>query len=180
MKTLEVLAAAAETGIPASVIAAIATSILLALIIWFSTVRARRAHSSVLAEEGTILAVTALPTRPVLSQVAALRPAFGAGKPPRNGFQRPVAVLDASELRLTLNGSASTAYLTIPRTAITGVQEFDARDRLMRARAIRLTISGPTSLPLDLIPLDPVNPSTVASSTYFDSLLVKLRNELHV
>lgn len=174
------LVLATATGGPSpAVFTGIAAAVVVGVIVWFFLARSRKAQSTAAAEDGVVLTITTLPARPVLKQVDALRPTFGVGRPPRSGYQRPIAVLDATELRLTLNGARATSYVSIPRGAITALEPIDFKDRLMRARAIRVTVAnGDDTYPLDLVPLDPNAATTVASPEYVDALFAQLQTEL--
>jgi hypothetical protein len=175
-----IVATTASGGIPTFVMTLIGYGIAVAVIILIFRRWSARKVGAASMEEGTILTIVTLPTLPVRRQVQALQTAFGsAGSVPRNGFQRPIAVLDAEQLRLTLTGARATTFLAIPRGAIRGLELVQAKDRAMKALAIRLTITTPGGpLPLDLIPLDPRNSTTVMRPEAVPELAASLREEL--
>ncbi|NYF11355.1 hypothetical protein HDC94_002511 [Leifsonia sp. AK011] len=171
---------ATSGGLPPYLITPIVSVAIIGLFAWFLISRSRKAQEVAAAEPGVILSITTFPARPVMKQVADLRRSYGveAAKGPSTGYGRPIAVLDSGELRMTLNGSRSTAYLSIPRSAITDAGIVEVRDRLMKARAIRLAVRAEnTSLPLDLVVLDPKNPTNVTPA-YVDAVFAQLKSEL--
>jgi hypothetical protein len=174
-----IFADATGGGLAPTLIGAIVTPIEILAVVLVFALRSRRGQKVAVREEGAVLVITTLATPPIRKQIDALRPSFGVGKGPRSGLQRPIALLDPDSLRLSLNGSAATGYLTIPRSAITSAVQIEVRDRLLRIAGIHLTIvASEVTCPLDLVPLDPDNPTRPLSPAQFTETLAKLQAEL--
>ena len=182
LDTVVTLSYATGDGFPRFLITPIISAVVIGLLVWFFVRRTRRAHDAAVSEPGVVLSLMMLSTNPTAKQVKALAPLYGVTgqQAPRPGFARPVIAIDESSLRLTTKGTGASTYLSIPLASITGAEIVDFRDRAMKARSIRITVSaGDTTYPLDLVVVDPKNPTTFLPQ-YVDSVFPQLRTALRL
>lgn len=180
LDTLITLSSATDDGFPRFLITPIISAIVLGLLVWFFARRTRRAHETAVSEPGVVLSLMMLSTNPTAKQVGVLAPMYGVAghKAPRPGFARPVIAVDENSLRLTTKGTGDSTYLSIPLASITGAEIVDFRDRAMKARSIRLTVTaGDATYPLDLVVVDPKNSATFLPQ-YVDKVFPQLRTAL--